>query len=42
MSMLAMFLCALDVALALALVAAEKADDNLRRIKENRWDDDGG
>ena len=43
--MLAMFLCALNLGLALTLFAAERADENLRRAEENRWngaDDDDG
>jgi hypothetical protein len=40
--MLALFLCALDLGLACMLVAAEKADDNLRRIEAGEWDEDGG
>ena len=45
MSMLAIFLCALNLGLALSLFAAERADENLRRAEENRWngdDDDDG
>jgi hypothetical protein len=40
--MLAIFLCALDLGLACTLLAAEKADDNLRRLHDGTWDDDGG
>ena len=44
MTMLAMFLWALNLGLALTLFAAEQADENLRRAEENRWnaDDDNG
>ena len=38
--MLAMFLCALNLGLALTLFAAERADENLRRAEENRWNGD--
>lgn len=41
-TMLAIFLCALDLGLACTLLAAEKADDNLRRLHDGTWDDDGG
>lgn len=43
MTMLAMFLCALNLGLALTLFAAERADENLRRAEENprEGDDDG-
>jgi hypothetical protein len=37
----AMFLGSLNIALLCILVAAEKADDNLRRIEENRSNDGG-
>jgi hypothetical protein len=45
MTMLATFLCALNLGLALTLFAAERADENLKRAEENRWnggDDDDG
>lgn len=43
MTMLTMVLCALNLGLALALFAAEQADENLRRAEENRSNaDDGG
>ena len=43
MTMLAIFLCSLDLGLALTLFAAERADENLKRAEENRWNaDDGG
>jgi len=41
MTMLAAFLCALNLGLACALAAAEKADDNLRRIEQGEWDEEG-
>jgi len=37
MTILATFLCALNLGLALTLFAAERADENLRRAEENRW-----
>jgi hypothetical protein len=42
MTMLAIFLGALNVGLALALFAAERADENLRRIEERDWSGDDG
>lgn len=40
MTMLAMFLWALNLGLALTLFAAEQADENLRRAQERGWDRD--
>ena len=40
--MLATFLCALNLGLALTLFAAEQADENLRRAEDSRWNGDDG